>query len=283
MSRNKGRKSTGLTPNAPIMASTDPLQEGSFSFATPTEHVDLPSQGKYYSESHPLHNEESIEIRFMTAKEEDILTSKSLLKKGIAIDRLLQSIVIDKSINVDSLLVGDRNALLVASRITGFGEDYEIKVACPSCAEYSEYTFDLSEIENSIASTPEELGITETDSGTFILHLPLTKTDVELRLLNGKDERRILQMQESKRKRNISETSTTDQLSAIIVSVNGEDDAVTIGQLIQNLPTRDVRYLRGVYDKLVPNIDMTQEFACPACDTITDLEVPFTTSFFWPK
>ena len=90
-------------------------------FVAPTEFAQLPSLGQYYPKNHPLHNVESIEIKFMTAKEEDILTSKSLLKKGLTINRLLASVIVDKSINPDDLLVGDRNALLVATRISGYG------------------------------------------------------------------------------------------------------------------------------------------------------------------
>ena len=108
--------------------------EQTLQFVTPTEFVELPSRGKFYPEGHPLHNTEIIEIRHMTAKDEDILTSAALLKKGLAIDRFLQNIIVDKSINIADLLVGDKNAIIVASRISGYGAQYEAGISCPSCA-----------------------------------------------------------------------------------------------------------------------------------------------------
>ena len=118
-----------------------------FNFIVPTEVVDLPSKGKYYPEGHPLKGVDSIEIRHMTAKEEDILTSQSLIKKGLAITKLLQSIIIDKSIRVDDLLIGDKNALLVASRIHGYGPEYNVTLNCPNCGARFETVADLNDIQ----------------------------------------------------------------------------------------------------------------------------------------
>ena len=115
------------------------------SFTAPTEIVDLPSGGRYYDSDHPLFGVDSLEIRFMTAKDEDILTSKTLLKKGLAIDRLLQNIMIDRRIKPNDLLLGDKNALVIAARITGFGEDYQTRVMCPVCGDSSDSSFDLTE------------------------------------------------------------------------------------------------------------------------------------------
>ena len=118
MSRNSDRLGT-----QPVQNSSPPPQVAQnndanpFSFVVPTEFVELPSKGKYYPEHHPLHNQETIEIKHMTAKEEDILTSRALLKKGIALDRLLDSVIINNKIKASQLLVGDRNAILIATRI----------------------------------------------------------------------------------------------------------------------------------------------------------------------
>ena len=124
-------------------AQTAPEQTQTLDFSTPTELVDLPSKGRFYPEGHPLHGQETVEIKFTTAKDEDILTSPSLLKKGIAIDRLIQNVILNKDINVSTLLSGDKSAIMIASRINGFGAEYKTKVTCPSCEEQSEATFDL--------------------------------------------------------------------------------------------------------------------------------------------
>lgn len=283
MSRNSGRKNsaTGLGTNKKATP-TDPVTGTSgFSFATPTDHVDLPSGGKCYPEGHALHDKDSVEIKYMTAKEEDILTSQTLLKKGLAIERLLESVILDDSINPRDLLVGDRNAILVAARITGFGSDYETQVTCPSCLKGSVYTFDLDNVGIKASEPPE--GVSETSSGTFIIELPTTGVTTEVKLLTGADEARILSLQESKKKHKLPESPLTDHLKTIIVSVDGHEDRSIINQFVENMPSRDTRYLRKQYDGLNPNIDMSFAFECPSCDTTTDVEVPFTISFLWPK
>jgi len=283
LSRNSSRKkaSTGdVTDNKPVAA--DPvLSAGGFSFSAPTEHVELPSGGRYYQEGHPLHGKDTVEIKYMTAKEEDILTSQNLLKKGLAIERLLESVILDKSINPRNLLVGDRNAILVAARITGFGPEYLTQITCPACNTNTEYEFDLTDTTTKEVTISE--GVQQTDSGTYVVELPVTGVHVEVRLLNGTDEANLTALQETKRKKKLPETPMTDQLKAIIASVNGNSEREIISQFISVAPSRDTRYLRKVYAELTPNIDMTFEFECPSCNTTTDVEVPFTVSFLWPR
>ena len=285
MSRNKNRTGAGLEPKRPDVSDPVIQNTNSLNFSTPTEHVDLPSRGRYYPEGYTLCNQDSIEIKYMTAKEEDILTSKNLLRKGLALERLLENVIIDKTINPSTLLVGDRNAILVAIRCTGYGTEYESKIGCPACSNNVEYMFDLSElkINHAEAEDIQDLGAKVTGEGTFIITLPVMKVDVEVRLMTGKDEKRLLQSQENKRKKKLPETLLTDQLIAIIVSVNGEEDRGVITSLIDNMPAKDTRYLRKIYDQIVPNVEMTQNFECSMCGYVADLEVPLTTDFFWPK
>ena len=151
----------------------DPLH-----FVAPTEFVDLPSQGKGYPAGHPLHGEETIEIRYMTAKDEDILSSQTLLKKGIALERFLQNIIVNNAIDAKKLFVADRNAILIAARISGYGNLYETKVACQSCGANSEQSFDLNEKKITYTSFSKELGVEETGNGTFITAMPHSKFKV---------------------------------------------------------------------------------------------------------
>lgn len=280
MSRNNQRKKAGVENKKPTPA--DPVASAAgLNFSAPTEHVELPSRGVFYTEGHPLAGKETVEIKYMTAKEEDILTSKNLLRKGLAIERLIESVLVDKSINPKSLLVGDRNAILVATRITGFGAEYETQVTCPSCNTTQECAFDLSETGAKEVEIAAEF--TQTDEGTFILELPATGVHIEVGLLTGADEKRLLDQQESKKKHKLDETPLTDQLKAITKSVNGHTDSKTINEFVQNMPSKDTRYLRSMYDKITPNIDMTNHFECENCLYAADVEVPFSTSFFWPK
>tara|TARA_R100000008_G_C3580941_1_gene168473 strand:- start:401 stop:1276 length:876 start_codon:yes stop_codon:yes gene_type:complete len=251
------------------------------SFSTPTEFVDLPSKGLYYPQGHILHGESSVEIRYMTARDEDILTSKSLLKKGIAIDRFLQNIIVNKGINVDDLLVGDKNALVVAARITGYGANYETKVMCPSCGEHAVNSFDLETCSKKESVVPD--GVDKTQNGTFVAITPKTGHQVELRLLTGIDEKRLAKIVASKKKRNLPESVLTDQLRLAIASVNGSSEMNLINLFVASLTAFEARALRDIYAQLAPNIEMKQDFVCHSCGFEQEMEVPFTSDFFWPK
>jgi len=259
------------------------------SFSVPTEFVELPSKGLYYPEDHPLHGIETVEIKHMTAKEEDILASESLIRKGVAIDRMLQSLLIDDNLKVNDLLVGDRNALTVAARITGYGADYHTRVNCPACGEPQEFQFDLDErTTRGAAFSPDELegkieGVSFTKNGTFLVELPKSGHTVELKMLTGKDEEKLEKFQKQKAKMSDGLNSIlTDTLKSIVTSVSGVTERSQINNFVENMPAVDSRYLRGVYQKLVPNIDMTQDFSCKKCHHTQALEVPVTTDFFWP-
>ena len=144
-----------------------PQNDIGFTFVTPTTFVELPSAGQFYGEGHPLHECEVIEIKHMTAKEEDILTSEALLKNGLALNRLLQSVIVDKNIDPDSLLIGDKNAVLIAVRQTGFGDIYTTTVTCPACGATNEKDFSLEEKEVKLSEVPDD--VTVLDNGNFVV------------------------------------------------------------------------------------------------------------------
>ena len=271
----------------PPIENTEPQQEQeapkpALSFTTPTEIVDLPSKGLYYAEGHPLHGKDSVEIRFMTAKDEDILTSKSLLKKGVAIDRLLQNIIVDKSINVNSLLTGDKNALIVAARVTGYGSSYQTKMTCPSCGAQGTIDFDLEE-ESKVKSSEEVEGVQDNGDGTFVATTPRGNIEVKMRLLDGSSEKKLLKLTANKKKNNQPESTLSDQLRLAILSVGGQTDQAMINMFIRSLPASDARYLREVYSKKMPNVELKHNYECQSCGYEQELEVPFTSDFFWPK
>lgn len=270
------------SPATVVADTTENTSAASFNFVTPTEFVDLPSQGKLYPEGHILRNVDSVEIKYMTAKEEDILTSKSLLKKGKAIDRFLKSVVVDKRINIDDMFVGDRASLLVAARATGYGTEYNTSVVCPACTERTDWTFDLTEA-NTVGPDNIHGDATLTENGTIVVNLPKLGVNVECRFLNGHDEKRLAKSAEMKKKNRLQETQLTDTFRSFIVSVNGNTDKNIINQLIFNMPALDSRHLRTVYASSTPNVDLTQDFNCDHCGYEGSMEVPFTTDFLWPK
>jgi hypothetical protein len=219
----------------------------------------------------------------MTAKEEDILTSKTLLKKGVAIDRMLESIILDPNVKVKDLLVGDKNALIIAARISGYGENYSTRVTCPACAVVEDIEFDLLTTASNSGGFDAENVTGPTDQGTFKILLPKSGFEVEVKLLTGVEERKLLQMSEIKKKNKLPETTLTDQLRVSILSVNGDADKQTINKLIQSMPAFDSRYVRTVISELMPNVEMQQDFTCESCDYNAKVEVPFTVEFFWPR
>ena len=282
MSRNNKGRLHSSAPTAPVTAQ-DPEERG-LAYVVPTEFVEIPSRGAYYPEDHPFHNKEVVEIRHMTAKDEDILTSRSLLKKGLAIDRLIQSILIDKTVNADSLLVGDKNAILVQTRIHAYGADYETVATCPVCAASTTNNFNLMEVQLSHGDDWAEMNIEgPTAQGTFLVNLPKSGLTAEVRLLTGHDEKSVLRVIENRRKHKLQETPVTTQMKQFIVAVDGHTDRTQLNQFIENMPTLDAQYLRVAYNKVVPNVDMTLPFSCAECGTDSRLEVPFTADFFWPN
>ena len=256
--------------NAPPASADPPIQQAAQSeeilqFVTPTEFVELPSGGKFYPPDHPLHNVDTLEIRHMTAKDEDILTSRSLLKKGVAVDRFLQNVIVDRSVRIGDLLIGDKNAIIVASRISGYGARYDASVMCPSCASTVGFNFDLEHCENIPADSYQQFDVELTNDNTFVIGLEKTGVDVEVKLMTGKDEASLLQLAEKRRKKKLPESNLTDQFRMIIVSVNGNKNQNYIESFIQNMPAIDSRRLRTTYQNIIPNIDMSHEFMCSEC------------------
>ena len=275
MSRNKDRLGGSKHQDT-----QPPAQTGGFSFVVPTEFVELPSQGRFYPEGHPLRGKDSIEIRQMTAKEEDMLTSRTLLKKGIALDRVIASLIVDKSIDPDSLLVGDRNSIIIATRVSGYGNMYETKVSCPNCGTKQEYSFDLNRANIYDGSDANSVGVKANDDGTFNTILPRTGVDVQFRLLNGRDEKVFMSGMEADRKSK-SEKNVTRQLATIVVSLNGDSSMQAKQYFIDNVPSIDSRDLRLAYRLSAPNVDLTQHFQCIECSHEQEMEVPLSADFFW--
>jgi len=276
---NQDRVNTPVPDTSPTAAAVE-QRDSTFSFVVPTEFVELPSEGDFYPEGHPLHGKASIEIKHMTAKEEDILTSESLLRKGIAIERLLQSLMVDKSIKLDDLLVGDKNALIVGARITGYGPDYRTHVSCPSCHSSQEAEFDLLDLENSKSALPE--GVERSTEDTFFVPLPHSGISVELRLLTGNEERKYLSTSNRKRKKKLLESSTTDLLRLLIMSVDGYEDVESINNLLEVLPVKDSVHIRKTYEQISPDVDLSQDFECQSCGHEGSIGVPLNADFFWP-
>jgi hypothetical protein len=273
---------TPIDPNSfkkdgPIQVSN--VMKDDFGFEIPQESVPLPSRGVIYPVDGPLHGQETIDIKPMTAKEEDILTSRAYIKSGTVLTKLLQSCITNKSINPDTLISGDRNALLVSLRITGYGADYDVEVDCPECSTKSKQTFDLSQLQiKRLEIDPVVQG-----DNLFEVQLPVTKKTVRVKFLTGHDERDMMITNERKKKSGMKvETSITDRLMRSIVSVEGVSDKNKISFFVKNLPARDSLSLRRFLDKNEPGIVMKSWMSCPSCHEQSEVGLPMGASFFWP-
>ena len=247
----------------------------------PVEAVPLPSQGLIYPEGTSIHQCETVEIKAMTAREEDILTSRALIKRGTVISELLRSCLIDKSIDVDSMISGDRNALMTAIRITGYGSDYEVEVTCPDCGESSKQSFNLAELPiKRLEIEPVEEG-----SNRFTFTLPVSKKNVVFRFLTGADEQNIAVEQDRKKKKNLGgdvDSLVTNRLLYSIVSVGDISDRSKISMFVRNMPARDSRMLRKFMDDNEPGVEMKAWMECSSCLESSEVGLPIGVSFFWP-
>ena len=255
-----------------------------FGLEIPVENIPLPSKGTIYPPDHPLHMQETVQIRAMTAREEDILTSKALIKKGTVITELIRSCLIDKRIDPNDMILGDRNAVMVALRITGYGADYNIEVGCPSCGERSKQAFDLAELPiKGLSEQPIAIG-----SNVFEAKMPKNKESdpdlvIRYRHLNGHDEAEITAMNERKKKQGFqADNLITTRYRQQIVAVNDITDKTKIQMFIQKMPTRYSLSLRKSMDSNEPGVEMKQDIRCPHCGEESEVSMPLGASFFWP-
>ena len=243
-------------------------------FKFPTEEVDLPSGGKLYPTDSPL-SSGKIEIKYMTAKEEDILTSQNLIKKGTVIDKLLDSLIVTEGVKTEDLLIGDKNAVMVAARILAYGGDYTVEVTNPSTGENQQQTFDLTSCD-----FKELPGDVDYSNNEFELELPVTKVKITFKLLTGKDENNITNELKSLQKIGQSSEVTT-RLKNVITSVNGDNSKSIISNFVDNMLSKESLILRDEIQRINPDINLTQEIEIGGDST--EVDIPMTVEFFWPK
>jgi len=244
-----------------------------------TEMIDLPSMGYFYPDGHPLQSGK-LEMKYMTAKEEDILSSATLIKQGVVIDRLIQSLIVDK-INYNDLLVADKNGLLIAARILAYGPQYDVEVTCPKCGSKNNVAIDLYQFE----SKDLEFDKLKKGQTEFEYTFPNGKV-ITYKLLTHGDEKDI--EQELKGYNKLKSLSGIDpqlstRLKHIITSVDGDNSKGTVYKFVDNMLSRDSLAFRKHLKEITPDIDLTFSFSCNYCDHVDDrMMLPLGTSFFWP-
>ena len=248
----------------------------------PTEIIDLPSKGILYPENHPFASGK-IEMKYMTAREEDILTSQNLIRQGVVLDKLFQSMIVTPA-NYNDIIVGDKNAIMVAARILGYGKDYEFETTCTSCDRTSNHNIDLTSLSHKEVSTTEECQMIAPNR--FQFQLPNSKRTVIFRLLtHGIDAEIDKQLAQAKKtaKKDSVDNELTTRLKRLIISVDGNTDQGYINNFVDNeLFAVDSRVLRRYIKDVAPDVPFDFNFECPHCGHEEQIDFPITTAFFWP-
>lgn len=248
----------------------------------PTELIDLPSNGYFYSSETPL-SEGHIEMKLMTAKEEDILMNQNLIKKGVVLDTLLEALIVNKNVKINDLLLCDKNALYIAARRLAYGDNYgPLDIKCNKCGEKNEKTVNLNEIKI------KELDFSKYTKGEnrFEFVLPYSKRTVTFKLLTHFDDKQIDAELKTAAKlfKNNGSSELTTRLKFMITSVDGNTDKAEIRKFVENeLTSRDSLSFRTYMKEVTPDIDSSFNFVCEHCANEERMGIPITVSFFWPN
>lgn len=248
----------------------------------PTEIVPLPSKGLIYPEDHPLASG-VIEMKYMTAREEDILTSQNLIKQGVVLDKLFESLIVTP-INYGDLYIGDKNAIMVAARILGYGKDYVVEIDDPfSPGTKQKVTIDLTQIEHKEV----DYSLFEHGKNEFDFQLPQSKRIVTFRLMTHKVDKDIQTEMKGMNKTQVRtgiDRELTTRMKHMILAVDGESGRATINNFVDNeLFAMDSRALRQHIKEMSPDLDMTFTFISDTTGEVKEMDIPMDVSFFWPN
>ena len=249
-------------------------------YAFPTETLSLPSQGLLYPKGSPL-SSGTIDVKYMNAKEEDILTSTNLIEKGVVIDRLLESVIADPKVKLDDMLIGDKNALMLGTRVLGYGKEYDVVLTDPDTGLEVEHTFDLTQIET--VKIDDKL---LKSGNNFELELPISKRTITFKLLTHRDEREIETELEGYRKLSATTGVTpelTTRLKKQITSVDGNKEKQFIDNFVVNeFLAQDTKAYREYLKKVTPDVVFEQEYTSQIGEP-HKVDIPVGVRFFWPE
>ena len=255
----------------------------------PTEIVTLPSKGLLYPKDNPL-SSGTVEMKYMTAKEEDILTTQSYIKDGTVLDRLFKSLIVGNgegiAIKYSDLVVGYKNAVMIAARVLGYGKDYEVEILDQSTGNKQKDTIDLTQFENKPYDGSNQI---EFYKNEFEYTLPHSNRIITFMSTTEKVEQNIkyqlsVAEKRNRKKRDNTTTSRTTRLKNTILSVDGDYDKKTISNFVDNeLFAMDSKSLRAYMNEVVPDIDLTYEFESEQTGERREIMLPIGVTFFWPN
>ena len=245
----------------------------------PTELIPLATKGWFYPEGHPLANG-SVELKQITAREEDILANQELIRKGKALDKLMESVIVDKSIRIDDILLPDKNAIFIAIRRLAYGDDYNVEIACPGCEKKNKVKINLGLLE----TKSFDFESYQKGQNNFTFKLPSSGTTITYKLLNQNDEAAIdAELSQLRKISKENSAELTTRLKYVITSIDGNPDRIVIRKFIEEkLSAKDSLALRRYMRENNPDVDMTFDFTCSECGHERRLDMPLGASFLWP-
>jgi len=269
------------------MSDTDKTMENRFK-QEPTDGAQqelspLPTGGCIYPPNSPLHMKKTIPILYMTAEHEDVLNNRVNIKQGNVLDKLLAALVVDKSIDVGELIVGDKNAILLFARIIGYGASYSVDdIKCDSCGKSFTDVVHLDKIDiRKLGAEPIENG-----KNLFAYTLPRTKKVAKFHLLTTKDDAEIDEAEENKKKLKggitLQAQPITTRLIKQIDEIEGVEDK-NKANFIRKMPAFDSASLRSYIDNITPGPTMKQDIVCKHCGESKEQIIPIGVEFFWPR
>lgn len=259
------------TPRAPLSGKK---------YTGPFETIDLPSRGIIYPEGSVL-STGKVDIKYMTAKEEDILASQQLIKKKTVIDELLKSVIVSEGVKLSDFITGDKNAIFVHTRRLAYGDEYTFKQDCPECDHTGKVTVDLAKIENE----PLDESKYTRGSNVFEFVLPVSKKVIKYKLLTQADETNIeaeLRALEKVANNSVAVPEITTRLKYMILSVDDKSDRMHVKSFVETMLSKDSIALRNAIRAVSPNIDLTYEYICPKCGHAERLPIQLLAEFLWP-
>lgn len=266
------------------------------------DYCDLPSRGELYPEGDPLHGADKIAFRDMTLKEEDILANKTLVKNGVAFDRVLQNVLEDQRINVSNMTISDKQALLLRLRINSYGPEYKISMKCPECGTRQDVVIDLQESFDKAMGFVKPLEETlefykkydlkRLGHDTFSFITKKSKSEIVFRIGRGADEHTMFRMEEKRQRGRNKKDANLEVLDGgavletfkmFIVSINGVSNPLELSALLAHLHSMDTWHIREIYREVSCQMTLLSDFVCvneEQCGYEHEIEVPLTANFF---
>lgn len=249
-------------------------------YAVPVSTVKLPSRGLAYPSENPLYLAESVDVKPVTAREENILASPVLIRNGKVLTTLMRACITNRLVDPDDMLLGDKNAVLIAIRVSAYGAKYEARVSCPECREEADHEFDISRLSLKVLEAQPDGG---PGSNEFKFLLPLSKRACWFRLMDVRTNAQLEKDKEAVRKKTGQDQAITMRLLAQVTRIQGVEQGKPLVQAIENMPGQDSLALRRYMDDIAPDVNMEQPYECGSCGQTSEVEIPLGLGFFWPS